>query len=76
METISTDILTLAAIVASIVGVAKTAGLPAKFAPLAALLAAAIVVLLPEGIRQVALQIAVIGLAASGAYEYVGKKSA
>lgn len=74
MDIIATDIVTLAAIVAAVVGVFKTAGLPSEYSQLVALVVAAVVVLLPESIRQTALQIAVVGLSATGAYEYVKNK--
>lgn len=74
METIATDILTLSAIVAAVVGVLKASGLPGKYSQLVAIGISAVIVLLPESIQQIALQIAVIGLTATGAYEYVKNK--
>lgn len=74
METIATDILTLSAIVAAVVGVLKSSVLPDKYAQLAAIGVAAVIVLLPPVVQQKVLLIAVIGLTASGAYEYVKKK--
>jgi len=74
METIATDILSLAAVVAAYVGVVKAYGIDPKHSHVIALAIAAIFVLVPEFIQQKLLLISVIGLTASGAYQYVKKR--
>lgn len=68
--TITNDILTLAAIVAAMVGVFKTMGLSSKYSPLAALAVAAIFVLVPGDWQTQLITICVIGLSAAGVYHY------
>ncbi|CAM3877174.1 hypothetical protein COLU111180_12035 [Cohnella lubricantis] len=65
------DILTLAALVAAFVGVAKGYGVPAKHSSAIALAVAALFVLVPDNVQQTVVTIATIGLTASGAYSYV-----
>lgn len=67
------DILTLAALVAAYVGVAKLLGMAAKYSSILALVIAAILVLVPEQAREKIVLISTIALTATGAYEY-GKK--
>jgi predicted metal-binding membrane protein len=64
------DILMLAALVAAYVGVAKAFGLPVKYSPVLALLVSAVFVLVPEQVKQTIITISIIGLTASGAYQY------
>jgi len=71
------DILTLAALVAAIVGVIKAFGAGTKYeatvgklAPVFALFIAAVFVLVPDEIQSKVTLICVIGLTASGAYHY------
>lgn len=64
------DILTLAALVAAYVGVAKLLGMPAKYSSLLALGIAAVIVLVPDGFREKIVIISTIALTATGAYEY------
>lgn len=68
------EILELAALVAAFVGVLKGLGLKDKWAPLAATAMAAVFVLVPDGIQEKIALISVIGLTASGAYQYVKKR--
>jgi hypothetical protein len=68
------DILTLAALVAAIVGVTKGYGVPAKHSSVIAMAAAAVFVLVPTSVRDTIVMIATIGLTASGAYSYVKNK--
>lgn len=70
IETIATDIVSLAAVVAAFVGVAKSYGVDSKHSHAIALLIAALFVLVPEAIQTKLLLISVIGLTASGAYNY------
>lgn len=65
-----TDILTMAALVAAYVGVAKLLGMPPKYSSLLALGVAAVIVLVPEGVQEKIVLISTIGLTATGAYEY------
>ncbi len=65
------DILTLAALVAAFVGVAKGYGVPAKHSSVIAICVAAIFVLAPDQVRDTVITIATVGLTASGAYSYV-----
>lgn len=71
---VTNDILTLAALVAAYVGVTKYFGLPEKYTHLVALAVAAIFVLVPEVVQAKITLISVIGLTASGAYQYVKKR--
>lgn len=64
------DILTLAALVAAYVGVAKLLGMPVKYSSILALVIAAIFVLVPDVWREKIIIISTIGLTATGAYEY------
>ncbi|MCK9862043.1 hypothetical protein [Paenibacillus sp. ATY16] len=68
------DILTLAALVAAFVGVVKGYGVPTKHSSAIAIGVAAIFVLVPSTVRDTIINIAVIGLTASGAYSYVKTK--
>jgi choline-glycine betaine transporter len=68
------DILTLAALVAAFVGVAKGYGLPAKHNSLLAIVVAAVFVLVPDQVRIAIITIATVGLTASGAYSYTKRK--
>lgn len=65
-----TDILTLAALVAAFVGVAKLLGMPVKYSSILALGIAAVFVLVPDVVREKIILISTIGLTATGAYEY------
>lgn len=77
METITYDIATLAAIVAALTGVAKGLGMSGKFAPVAAMIFAALFVFAPDGaVKDGILTTAVVGLTAAGAYSYVRPKPA
>lgn len=69
------DILTLAALVAAYVGVARGFGIGEKWTHLVALVFAAVFVLVPVEAREAVTKISVIGLTASGAYQYVKKRS-
>ncbi|MGM0882584.1 MAG: hypothetical protein ACQEXQ_16275 [Bacillota bacterium] len=68
------DVLQLAALVAAYVGVAKGFGLAEKWTHLVSLLIAAVFVLVPDVIQDKIALISVIGLTASGAYQYVKKR--
>lgn len=70
----SQDILTLAALVAAFVGVAKGYGMSPKHSSALALVVAAVFVLVPSAVRETIITIATIGLTASGAYSYVKTK--
>lgn len=70
LDGIANDILTLAALVAAYVGVAKGFGLGEKYTHVVALIVAAIFVLVPDYIQTELITISVIGLTASGAYQY------
>lgn len=74
MEVISNDILTLGALVASYVGVARGFGLKDKWTHVAAVIMAAVFVLVPDYIQQKMILISVIGLSATGAYQFTKKK--
>ena len=63
--------MTLAALVAAYVGVVKGFGISRKWTHLVALAVAAVFVLVPDVVREKAVLISVIGLTASGAYQYV-----
>ncbi|UQZ84033.1 hypothetical protein SK3146_03245 [Paenibacillus konkukensis] len=69
------DILTLAALVAAYVGVAKGFGIAEKWTHLVALVFATVFVVVPETAQAAVIKISVIGLTASGAYQYVKKRS-
>ena len=75
METISNDILTLAALVAAYVGVVKGFGLGEKWTHAVALGIAAVFVLVPDAIQSALATISVVGLTASGAYHYTKKRA-
>lgn len=75
MEVIATDVLSLAALVAAYVGVARGFGLTDKWTHLAAVLIAAVFILVPDPIQQTLITISVVGLTASGAYQYTKKRS-
>ncbi|MFC5468400.1 hypothetical protein ACFPPD_06685 [Cohnella suwonensis] len=68
------DILTLAALVAAFVGVAKAYGVKAKHSSAIALAVATVIVLVPAEVRDKIILISTIGLTASGAYSYVKKR--
>ncbi|PCN44452.1 hypothetical protein B9C88_09555 [Brevibacillus laterosporus] len=71
MMEMTTDIATLAAIVAALTGVAKGFGVPNKLAPIVAMAFSALFVFLPNGeLRNNLLTAVVVGLTASGAYSY------
>jgi len=74
VEAIATDILSLAAVVAAYVGVVKAYGINPKHSHVIALAIAAVFVLVPEWIQQKLLLVSVVGLTASGAYQYVKKR--
>ncbi|RAV12213.1 hypothetical protein DQG23_35165 [Paenibacillus contaminans] len=69
-EVLTSEILTLAAIVASFVGILKVYGVPSKHNHLFALIVAAIFILVPERVQQTLIMISLVGLTASGAYHY------
>ncbi|WP_051621249.1 hypothetical protein [Paenibacillus sp. UNC451MF] len=69
------DILTLAALVAAYVGVVKGIGLNEKYTHFVALLVAAAFILVPEQVQQAIIKTSIIGLTASGAYNYTKKRS-
>jgi hypothetical protein len=69
------DILTLAALVAAFVGVAKAYGVNPKHSSLIALAVATVIVLVPPAVQDKIIQISTIGLAASGAYSYTKNRS-
>ncbi|NMM52165.1 hypothetical protein [Paenibacillus aquistagni] len=75
MEVIATDVLSLAALVAAYVGVARGFGLTDKWTHLAAVLIAAVFILVPDPIQQTLITTSVVGLTASGAYQYTKKRS-
>lgn len=70
MEIVSNDILTLGALVASYVGVARGFGLKDKWTHVAAVTMAAVFVLVPDYIQQKMIFISVIELSATGAYQF------
>ncbi|KIL35876.1 membrane protein [Cohnella kolymensis] len=67
-------ILQCAALVAAYVGVAKSFGLEEKWTHPTALLVAAVFVLVPGYVQDKITLISIIGLTASGAYQYVKKR--
>ena len=69
------DVLQLAALVASYVGVARGFGLGDKWTHVAALIVAAVFVLIPPSMQDAVTTISVVGLTASGAYHYTKKRS-
>lgn len=69
------DILSLAALVAAFVGVAKAYGVNPKHSSVIALAVAAVIVLVPAEVRDKIILISTIGLTASGAYSYVKNKT-
>lgn len=71
----TTEILSLAAIVTAFVGVAKGYGLNPKHNHILAIVVAAIFVLTPEPIKTSLVTIALVGLTASGAYHYAKKQA-
>lgn len=73
MDSMSNDILTLAALVAAYVGVAKGFGLKKQWTNVAAVLIAAVFVLVPDWIQTYLIQVSVIGLSATGAYQFAKK---
>lgn len=68
------EILQLAALVAAYVGVAKGFGLSERWTHIAALIIAAVFVLSPDVVRDKIALISIVGLTASGAYQYVKKR--
>lgn len=68
------QILQLAALVAAYVGVVKGFGLTDKWTHLVALAIASIFVLVPDVVRDQISMISLVGLTASGAYQYVKKR--
>lgn len=74
METIATDILSLAAVVAAYVGVVKAYGIDPKHSHVIALAIAAVFVLVPDVVKEKLLAISIVGLTASGAYNYIKKR--
>ena len=69
------EVLQIAALVAAYVGVIKGLGLPDRFAPLAALLVSSVFVFAPDAVQDKIALVSIIGLTASGAYQYVKKQS-
>lgn len=67
-------ILQAAALVAAYVGVAKAFGLTERWTHPTALVVASVFVLVPDAIRAQLTTISVIGLTASGAYQYLKKR--
>ncbi|AWB45311.1 hypothetical protein DCC85_14475 [Paenibacillus sp. CAA11] len=74
METISNDILTLAALVAAYVGVVRGFGLQEKWLNIAAVLIAAVFVLVPSWLQDKLILVSIVGLSATGAYQFAKKK--
>ncbi|MFD1957340.1 hypothetical protein ACFSL6_25030 [Paenibacillus thailandensis] len=72
---VTNDILTLAALVAAYVGVAKGFGLSDKWTHLIAIAIASVFVMVPDYIQSKIILISVIGLTASGAYHYTKKRT-
>ncbi|MBO9606620.1 MAG: hypothetical protein J7639_11745 [Paenibacillaceae bacterium] len=68
------DIVTLAALVAAFVGVAKGFGLPSKYCPVAAIGIAAVFVLVPPPFQAKLITISMIGLTASGTYQFAKRR--
>ncbi|UVI32101.1 hypothetical protein [Paenibacillus spongiae] len=71
----SNDILTLAALVAAYVGVVKGFGLSDKWTHIVAIVIASVFVMVPDYVQSKITLISVIGLTASGAYNYTKKRS-
>ncbi|MCM3630509.1 hypothetical protein M3194_24565 [Paenibacillus glycanilyticus] len=69
------EILRLAALVAAFVGVIKGYGVKAKHSSVIAIGIAAILVMVPSAVRDTVVNIATIGLTASGAYSCVKTKN-
>ncbi|MGE7828953.1 hypothetical protein [Paenibacillus sp. NPDC093718] len=67
---LTNEVLMLAAVVTSYVGVIKGYGVNKKHNHLIALLIAAIFVLVPTNIKEILTLVSVIGLTASGAYNF------
>ncbi|MCY9513326.1 hypothetical protein [Paenibacillus apiarius] len=74
MDIVSNDILTLGALVAAYVGVVRGFGLADKWTHITALIVAAVFVLVPDVVQQKLILISVIGLSATGAYQFTKKK--
>jgi len=74
VEAIATDILSLAAVVAAYVGVVKAYGVDPKHSHVIALVIAAVFVLVPDVVKEKLLAISIVGLTASGAYQYIKKR--
>lgn len=70
MAEMTNDILMLAAVVTSYVGILKAYGVPRKHNHLFSLVVAAMFVLVPDRVQQLLLTISLVGLTASGAYHY------
>ncbi|MDF2650890.1 MAG: hypothetical protein K0Q73_6695 [Paenibacillus sp.] len=76
MFEMTNDILMLAAVVASYVGILKAYGVPSKHNHLFSLIIATAFILVPEKVQQTLVTISLVGLTASGAYHYSkGQKS-
>lgn len=71
---ISNDVLTLAALVAAYVGVIRGFGLGDRWIHPTAVLIAAVFVFIPPWWQDKLIQISVIGLSATGAYQFTKKK--
>lgn len=69
-----TEILQIAVLVAAYISVAKGFGLTERWTHVASLFVAAIFVLVPNSIKEAMTLISIIGLTASGAYNYVKKQ--
>lgn len=67
------DIVTAAALVAVLVGVAKGQGMPAKYSQPASILIATVYVLIPDAAQQIIATIAAVGLGSAGAYSLTKK---
>lgn len=74
MEQNSYDILSLAAIVSAYVGVIRGFGLKKKWTHLVALTCAAFFVLIPAEYEKKIITISIVGLSATGAYQYIKPK--
>jgi len=70
MPEMTSEILMLAAVVTSFVGIFKAYGIPSKHNHVICLVIAAIFVVVPDSIQQTLLTISLVGLTASGAYQY------
>lgn len=70
MVEMTNEILMLAAVVTSYVGILKAYGVPSKHNHLFCLVIATVFVLVPDKIQQTLTTISLIGLTASGAYHY------